>query len=210
MTRNELRQLIALRLGNRTDLNDAIDLHIRLAQTELEKQGMLPWFLSELTTISLSADATSVAVPTGFLREYETLPLLYDASGVYVRKLQKADYDEITSCYPEANTGSPKVYALVNETLYFRPVPDAAYSVKMFAYIADTELATDVANAWSMSSPMSLVAEAGKMVSQYILNTQAYAGFEALAAEAVQSLRVANDSRDMANRLDSMGGSHGT
>lgn len=206
MTRNDIRQLVALRLGNRTDLDDAIDLHIRLAQPELEKMEDLPWFLAAASTLTLTQDVEYVDVPTGFLREYEADSFkLYDASGTAVRRLEKADYEDLVACWGDA-TGSPRGYALVGNRFYFRPIPDAAYTVKTMLYFKEDELSTDTSNNWTTETPMLMVAEVGKMVSQYVQNNTALQGFMALAQEARQNLLVANQGREMANREDSFGG----
>ena len=73
MTRDEVVQLIAWRLGNRKDMGERIISEMRFVQSMvLEQNSWHPWFLEKNWTGGvLEAGATEVALPTDYLAEVE-------------------------------------------------------------------------------------------------------------------------------------------
>jgi len=169
MDRGTAIQEIAYRLGNRTDLNARILSVMDQVQADiLEKDTFLPWFLlSEDKYITTTSGEERVPLPTGFLREYEGGTLWYYDSTADVpwTPLIKDEHQDLRSALGDTidSPGAPAYYALTGSYFRLAPVPDAAYTLYIKAWIADTlpsALLNDTtSNLWLTNAPQRLITE---------------------------------------------------
>lgn len=201
---------VAKKLGNRTDLNTSIQAEIQLAQAELEASRTLPWFLlqEELYT-TVAADATSVGVPSDFLREYEGGALwIEDASTGKFTRLTKVHFDDLRSVEYDEEDTNPTYYALAGGNFYLAPPPAADTRLRIMCYRRAETLSDDAdTNVWLDNNPELLIAKAGMRMAQYLRSTELFAMFQSQYSENMSSQEQANVAREMENFEASMGGS---
>jgi hypothetical protein len=186
-TRNDIRSVIASRLGDRDDLNDSIDLEIRYAQTALENRGLLPWFLVQRRYLSATtADTERMSLPTGWLREYGENVFEVLGTDGYWYGLRKLDVDRLDIEYGNATEARPEAYAISANELVLAPIPDASYSIRIRAFYAGAdELTSDVTNAWLTYSPDHIIAAAGKrMAAGYLRDIDMATIFDGMLKDA--------------------------
>jgi len=160
MTRNELRALIALRLGNRTDLDDRIDAEIQLAQADLEGEAWLPWFLLTQTT-TLQTDAVntdrvdlSTDLPDFILPHEESNWEWQDSTGAWI-PIEKR-YDLREQQYVDSRVfdeSTPAIYTLVGSTLILYPDPGAQLTLRGWYFSKADTLSSDIENGWTKYAP---------------------------------------------------------
>lgn len=202
---------IAKKLGNRTDLDDSIKAEIQLAQGELEAGRTLPWFLiqSEQYTI-VAANAKTVALPTGFIREYEDGALwIEDADAGTFEKLEKVHLDDLRAVEGSGDEDqAPEYYALAGLQFHIAPAPIADTRLRIMCYTAAGALAADAdTNVWLQYTPEVLLAKAGMRMAQYLRSTELFIMFQSQYTEAMQALEHSTVARAMENFEASMGGS---
>lgn len=210
MLRDDAVNLIALQLGNRTDLNATIITAMQLVQdTELEATGVLmPWFLlTESASTVLAAGEARVALPNDFILEDEDWGLgIEDENGV-IKWLRKEDYDVLQATYGDG-TGKPKYYSLNGSYFYMFPKnPDADEVIHMRYYArADNITSGNIENAWLKHAPDAVMAYTGFYIADRILqNAELASKFAAAKQAAFVRLVTHNESRMHANRQYRMG-----
>jgi len=212
MLRNAARDLLALRLGNRTDLNANIVAEMQLAQTALEKAKVTRklWFLlSEESETACIGDSVEerIQLPSDYLAEYEDGDLvLIDADGDEVF-LEKKAWDSLRRAYRDTDAGTPAYYALVGDYLRLFPTPDSNYAVWMVYYKAALALTTDIENAWLANAPELLITATGKRMAQYMQNPKLFTTFDGQYKEAEGDILKAQTAREVDNQELEMGGS---
>jgi len=90
------------------------------------------------TTVSTVSGTETIALPTDFVM-IKTLILSGNPVGVLIQK----DLTTLYSDAPSAAVGLPSAYAAFGASLYLRPVPDAARSLRMFYYAGPTPLSAE-------------------------------------------------------------------
>ena len=207
MTRDEAVAFINDRLGDRTGLTTKIQNEIKVAQTRLEGSAELPWFLLTLNTSLVTVASTqTVAVPTGFLRAHEDIPLyLIDPDGRRVR-LEKSSYDALEREPELDDPGQPSDYDLIGLNWYLFPIPDAVYSLRSFHYLADTVLSTNIENNWLKYAPGTLIGEAGYWIARYLRDPEATQYFRDYRDEDIRRMQIENEARKQASAAAFMGG----
>lgn len=211
MLRDVARDSIASKLGERTDLNDAIEAEMIVSQeTRLEGNAALkPWFLESIMTEigTTTIDDNTLALPSDFLGEIDGQGIwVYVAGGDPVwTKLRKDDFDIATERLTEP--GKPKRYSLqAGDTLILHPTPDAAYSIRMRYYQKQTALTTNIENAWlANAADMMIYDVARQLAKDKLQNDKMSARYKTDFADAVQRVFVENESRKHTNRFYGMG-----
>lgn len=203
MDRSAAVSIIKGRLArwNDTVLTDYIVTELQAAQQRAEMHAPLPWFLlTESTYTTTTIDDERVELPSDFLREAEEDAFwIEDEDGNDVL-LRKDDYYAIKQRWPDS--GRPRRYALVGRYLRLRPLPDAAYTVRMIYYGKDALLTTDVENKWLEHAPEVLIAEAGYIIAaRYVRNDAAAQEFKMDLARAWKEVEIMNQARLDANRI---------
>lgn len=181
MTRDEIVALIARRVGNRTGMDDDIVEELKLAQTQLEAEAELPWFLlSEMSTSNhVTAGEERVSLPSDYLRHYEDGFLWYydDTAADPWVEIPKDDYRILKAAY--TGTGIPKRHALRGLNLTLHPTPAAAYTLKMVYFQQADPLTTNIENVWGKYAPDVLLNRAGIAVAENLQHAEALGRFTA-------------------------------
>lgn len=224
MTRDQAVSLILNRVGQRGGLFGPLDANlqaqviteIQVQQEELEDGsalGFMPWFLETDYTngaFVTSASSALVALPTGFLREWDDEPvtLFYqDAtqSDPWV-PLVKDDFNALKVNLGETPAGKPAGYCLVGANIKVFPNPDAVYALRQLCYIGDTSLSTNVENNWLKYAGGLLVGRTGKVVAGYgIRDEEATAFFTDMETKGLDALLRTHTARKEAGRMRMMG-----
>ena len=213
MTRDEAVSLMLEQLGFRTDLSSNCITHLKLAQIQLEKGPTKPWFLiSAQLSLATIAGTETVAVPTGFIQEYDQATLKYvpdDSEGLADEvDLVKGTYDVLRVNFREVESGAPQAYALMNGNFHIFPLPDAVYSLKLIQYTKDTVLDTNIENAWLRESPKLLIGAAGKELAAALRDSAAMATFQRWENEDRLLTFSETISKEMAGFDMQVGGPH--
>ncbi len=108
--------------SHRTDLDTKIPAFVLLAEKRI-KTLLRPRVNEATATISTVAGVASVAMPARLLHTYAlSIP------GV-MPKLEYMTIGQLNRAFSPDDVGAPRAYTTVNDTVYFGPTPDAAYSV---------------------------------------------------------------------------------
>lgn len=217
MNKSDAVDIVAYRLGNRTDLDTRIGQEMSLVQeTRLERSELpLPWFLlTENAYIDTVASEQRLPVPSNFLREYENGALWYYVSGADVEwtMLCKDSEQILRAALGDtlSATGKPSHYSLTGDYFRLYPVPDAVYRIYMKYYAQDTLITavSDTAeNSWLKYAPDLLISETLlKMSRQLRMRPQAVQEFEKDVADARRRFLVDVEARKHTNRRYIMGG----
>jgi hypothetical protein len=100
----------------------------------------------KVTTLVTVNGTSTVAVPSDWLSTY-SLAVLTPVTLVYTFLYNK-DVEYIREAYPAVtSTGTPKYYALLDETLLLGPTPDAAYTLSL-NYMAYPTSITTATTSW--------------------------------------------------------------
>jgi hypothetical protein len=202
---------VAKKLGNRTDLDASIQAEMLLAQVELEAARTLPWFLlSAEQYTDIDAGATSVEVPSNFLREYEEGALwLEDTTATNsFTKLEKTHFDTLRRVESTGESDEvPAYYSLVGNQFFLAPPPAEAARLRIIFYERAATLASSTdTNDWLTHNPEILISKTGMRMAQYLRSTELFAMFQSQYIEAVQAQEQANVAREMENFEACMGG----
>jgi hypothetical protein len=168
MLRDDVVKLLAWRLGSRKNFTDRILAEMEYAQRSvLETNEWLPWFLeTEMANTTTVAGDNRVALPDDFLLEIEEQHLWYVNSEGKELVLGKADYDFLQARYALTENGEPAHYALGSQ-FYIFPTPDAAYTLHLRYYAADTSMIIDnVETKWLKHASDLVIAAAGKELAE--------------------------------------------
>lgn len=195
MTRDQIRDLIALRLGNRTDLNDRIVSEMQLVQDDLEQGDFLPWFLTTLID-TLANDVTNTdiidlpSVLPDFILPLEDVDLeWYDGTSwvgldkrYSMRELQHADsriFDE----------NIPAMYTIIGTQVRIYPDPGEVKTFRWWYSAKQTVLTIDGTNGWTANAPELFASmTCAKMAPQLQMAdmVQVYAGMAGIAMERLR------------------------
>jgi len=208
MVRDSVVALLAERLNNRTDLNDAIILEMQLAQSiRLEQNGRFqPWFMLTTRVIfPTTANVETVSAPADFVMEVEEqgLWVLNPDTAVW-GKLGKVSEEVGMGLYTA--TGLPLKYSLTNDTIVLYPTPDDAYSIRMRYAGAQPDLSTNIENDWLKYATDLMIAEVGYAIaSTKMQNDKLASAFAVDKEKAWQRLWLMHEARQHVNQNYSMG-----
>ncbi len=210
MLRDDALSLLATRL-TRADLVTEGLAEMQLAQSRLELQAFLPWFLiKETTALVTAANQDTIALPSDFLRETEedegkfwltdtsVTPTLYT-------ELEKRTHGLLVAEFPDDIAAQPQKYAVVGSLIYLRPVPDAAYTTRLMYYGRAEALTSNIENAWLLNAPELLIARTGMQLSRYDADKGMYDMFKEDYALALIELHTADEARRQAGMDALMG-----
>ena len=205
MTRDEAVADIKVQLGFKTSLDATIVTALQTAQEEAEKAPYLPLFLRSAITTPVTIAATeAVALPTGFLREWNEDGLYYYNSSLEYVPLVKDTIAHNRLTFP--GVGQPQGYSITEGSFLLFPTPDAVYNLKIIYYKADEVLSSDIENQWLRDGSKFLRGEAGKKVAFGLRDIVAYNQFERMAFEGMKDIRDFEVAQEEEGRTVSMGG----
>jgi hypothetical protein len=108
--------------AHRTDLDTKIPAFVLLAEKRI-KTMLRPRANETVATVTLTPGVASTAMPSRLLHTYAlSIP------GVMPR-LEYMTIGQLNRVFSPDDVGAPRAYTTVNDTVYFGPTPDAAYSV---------------------------------------------------------------------------------
>lgn len=197
---------------NGSNIDSIIESELQLAQIRLESGPLYPWFLLEdKQDISLAANTESVAVPTGFIAEWDELrpgAMWYQTTPGKWKRLTKSMYDDMLRVYVES--GEPRAYTLIGDLYYFRPIPTTTTTLRLIYFKQDNTIVQGgTENGWLKYAPDLIIGLAGRTVARQYANMEAAAqAFEAMAAEAQQRLIGLNAQRIEAAMNRMVGGNY--
>lgn len=221
MLRDAAVSIIKSRLGNiqGTAHDNMIVANMQLIQSfVLERGHELPWFLevdsnAEGTNMTTTANVETVDLPTNFLREQDEVryPLLrVDSSaesGYY--PLEKMDYTVAVGRYVTGDgatqAGRPIKYAIIGEKVYFRYIPDAAYTLRLFYVKSDTVLDSNIENQWLKYAADLVIAETCRQTAEDLQYQKLIDKFRQDGLLARERVRRETVSRREAGFMRSMG-----
>jgi hypothetical protein len=188
------------RFGSSTALDADILAELKLAQTRLETDPVLPWsLLTELAAITLTAGESRIIVPADMIREYDGGSLeVLDAEGKE-HPIKKGIWENIRYDSRYATNALPKKYATVGGYFRLRPIPNAAYVLKMIYWKEDAVITVGAENNWLKYHPDLVIAEAGQVIATGLKNEAAVKMFVNTAAAERTRLLIANEAREHAN-----------
>lgn len=203
LLRDAAVSLLKQRMGNNND--SSLDAHIvtemKLAQSSLEQEASLPWFLVEEGETSVTAgDRAFVPTAEGtraFIMPFPDVPFyIYKASETEEDKVMISpdDYRDLWNRYgTDADAFPPRAYAndlkAVHSYALF-PKPSVDCVVVVPGYYADAELNTDITNKWLTYAPEVLINLTGKVICGFYTALESYASnFAAREGEARMALK---------------------
>lgn len=197
MTLDDIKEMIAGRLGQRTDLDAMIYREVRQAQRTLEKTPPYPWFL--LTSLSTDYSTQSNTLPTDFIETLDDTLYILKATADVTAYTTPA---RVTGGYLEhvitssTNTGRPRNFTLLGTSLFLYGPPDVSYSVFLPYYAKDDVLAGALSeNLWTTYAEDVLIAIAGRQVARNIRDAERAAEFYDDGVEAKKRMGQETTSR---------------
>ena len=190
-----------------TVLDAEILVELKLAQTQVERGPILPWFLIKEKYAKLTVDEPRVAIPTDFLREAEESALYAISTAGTWTPLDKDHLDNLRKEYEGQTSAIPEKYMLLGGYFWCYPIPDSTYTVRMNYYAADTALATgDSGNLWSTYYPDLLMGLAGQNLAIHFRALDIKTRFDEMVLVARQQMLQDETGRELANFEGLMGG----
>lgn len=197
-------------LGFRDDLVDEIIASLKEAVRLLETGRSLPDFLlQDEQTLTVPAGTANVALPTGFIREWQEQPLRYTAasSPSTIVILEKLDYKIGEQRFPPDDTdaGAPVAYSLVNGAIKFWPAErDVEYTLRWAYYKHSVALTSNVSNnEWldeTDGSPEALIGRAGMIIAADLNDNPNLQKFSSMYNIAWNGITSESDLGDQENR----------
>jgi len=210
MLRNTAVRLLAQRLNNRTDLDEAIIQEMQLAQEMRMEQGgrFTPWFMvTEYATKLTDPQENRIPVPDDFVIELEEEPVWVLATDGVWKPLTKKGEGALQQYFGETLQLLPTHYALEGDHFTLFPVPDQAYQVRFRYGARQAPLTTNIENSWLKFAPDLMIGEVGEAVAMHVMqNDKLAAGFTKTKNEAWERLFIMNEARIHANRSYQMEG----
>lgn len=197
------------RAGDTVLRADAILEFTRMLQS-WERSPFNPWFLEKVATgLTTVANQQTLAIPTDYL-------LLVEDTDVFVvnadgddQTLERGFHEDLENKYANADAGLPKTYDIFANLLYFGPVPEATFAIKL-KYFANTTVPPDdgatLTNAWVVNAEdFCITALASRLVQDYIKDDKRAAILTTQAAGLRAELHKYNEARkhvDMNYEID--------
>lgn len=216
MIRDLAVDILMGRLGNRTSttLQQAvIDEMVFVQENLLEGRAELPWFLlTNTVSVSTVTDTVSLALPTGFLMEWEEGEIYLQNSDGSETALIKEDWDILKTETTLDGTGKPTHYDIAGDNYLFRKTPDAVYELQQRYYKEALSLAgiygdaANIENAWLKEASDWLIAETGVVVASQRLQSDKMANMfmkqSDLAMKRIMTKHIARIESNKVRQMD--------
>jgi hypothetical protein len=219
VTRDDIKDALIIRLGQRSDLSNNIDMEIQFAQNWVENRPFLPWFLQTTgEDFTLMPGISFYKLPDAFLRELDvagikgSLLVADMVDGVVTtgsfEEARKYEPGVLDVRYINTDPCKPLGYSIVGDFLSVAPVPDKEYCARWRTYYARAARLNSAGaqNAWTRESPDSLIAATGlRMAMGYLKSEKVYAEFRAYFDETEAALMKADVARQEAGIVRILG-----
>lgn len=141
---------------DRTDLTSYIPDFVALAEARIARDLRIRRQVVSSNLLT-TADVQSVSLPSDFL-ELENITLTSTTPNASLAVVTPEILDRK---FPESSrTGQPEVYAIIGDSIYFGPTPDAVYTCQIQYYGRIAALATTPTNWLLTNHPMIYLAGA--------------------------------------------------
>ena len=182
MTNSEFYDYILKRV--RRDGDTVVRADVILEVTRLmqswEKGSFHPWFLETVASgLVTVADTQTISEPTDY-------GLLIEDTDVFVvdedgddNTLERGYHENLENKYANEDAGLPKTYDFFGGLIYFGPVPDAVYTIKLKYYANSTVPPDDndpVTNPWVLNAEDYCITAAAERIVRYYLKNSKLAG----------------------------------
>lgn len=210
MTRDEAVGQIQQILGFRTDLVTEIQNALIFQQNELEHEPQLPFFLlAETLTLTCTAHTERMAMPTGFLREWEEDGLYVmepDSDPVTWLKLDKDEPKYLRTALQELGEAIPVAYAYDDTSYLLFPTPDVQYTFRQIYYKSEPVLSSNITNKWLTNLPYLLIGRAGALLAGSARDQVALQIFTSFIQSETAKLNAWTTDRETAGKRLVVGG----
>ena len=208
MTKTELFQILAWRLGDRDDLNPRMETELNFVQDYvLEANAWLPWFLvTEESEALLVAGERRLPLPTDFLSELEESALWLELTDGTTEELPKGAFDVLARKHQ--GEGKPLAYSVQGEYFHLFPIPDLPYKVFMRYNQKDSRITDEgTPSRWLKYCADLVLAELGFVLAgKHIKDAGLAAAFQADAQASWKKLYDRHIAQQEINQARSMGG----
>jgi hypothetical protein len=219
VTREEIKDSLIVRLGQRSDLSTSIEREIKMAQIWLENRPFLPFFLQKNDyTVNTASCLRNYALPSDFLREVDVAGIKgsflvgeVDESPCGLsdfHEMRKYDPGVLDVRYVNAAPGMPAGYAIQGPEFLVGPAPDKVYLILLRSYYAKGAelISNSSSNVWTNNSPDSLIAATGlRMAMGFLKSEKVYAEFRGYFDEVEQALMKTDVARQEAGVVRTFG-----
>lgn len=210
MTRDEAVGQIQQILGFRTDLVTEIQNALIFQQNELEHEPQLPFFLlAEVLNLTCTASTERMAVPTGFLREWEEDGLYVmepDSDPVTWIPLEKDEPKYLRVALQEQGQAIPVAYAFDDTSYLLFPTPDRIYTFRQIYYKSEPVLSSNITNKWLTNLPYLLIGRAGALLAGSARDQVALQIFTSFIQSETAKLNAWTTDRELAGKKLVIGG----
>lgn len=208
MTKTELFQILAWRLGDRGDLTSRMGTELDFVQDYvLESNVWAPWFLvTEESEATLVVGERRLPLPEDFLSELEESALWLELPDGTTKELTKGAFDVLARKYQ--GSGTPLSYSVQGEYFHLFPIPDLTYKVYMRYNQKDSRITNEaVVSRWLKYCADLVLAELGYVLAgKHIKDANLAAAFQAEAQASWKKLYDRHVAQQEINQARSMGG----
>lgn len=186
---------------NSSTFDDYLLDEFNAAIDELEEGPYYPYFLEQEASVNISAGTRYATLPTGFLEQTDVPPVV-EVSGelIPLTKMPRAllDVDPRFGETVGSEQGQPRYYAMDANRIYLGPTPDINYTVYLYGYFADEDIALDADETlWLKYAASVVMAKVGLIIaSAYVENPRAVNYFSAEFARNYTRLLQRNAARE--------------
>lgn len=177
-------QTSVINFSHRSDLDAMIPDFIRLAEDkvyaliESDRQDVK-------TTLEMVADQEFVTLPTDFI-EFRSLAI---ANNGYTDTLDYLAPDQYQNQYTDTTTGFPRVYTIIGDALYARPIADDAYTLTAIYSARLATLSVSNTTNWLLTNyPMVYLYASLEQLAKYIKDEAATLAHQAIWTDLVMGI----------------------
>lgn len=203
MTKQQVIDLIADRLGNRSAMDGRIVMELDASQEYHEQSPFHPWFLAASTTVV--ATSSVVSLPTDFIAPLEDQELLLDMdSGEPLVSLFDWQVGSL-----RLQTGRPRYYVLGPTQVALYPAPSEPASLRLSYYARQplvSSLSAGGTNQWLVFAPLVLANYAGAKIAMHLRGLEVSQLFMSNYQEAVSNLMRLDAAWRQGGKIQLLGG----
>lgn len=166
--------------GLTADIRDYVETAIDYYKTERL------WFNEQESTANVSTGQVSVSFPTNFTQIDELILVDGDTRYGDEAGFHRVPWQTVAE-WEEDDTGQPYVWAVFDEQIFFRPIPDKAYELRASGVREFTEVSasasTGATNAWMTDGEALIRSHVKADLYEHVLRNQGMADRMRIAAQ---------------------------
>lgn len=204
MLRDKAADIIAARLGFRTDLRETIIFEMQTVQAEeLEQDNEFkPWFLfRDISTLETNPNRDWIDLPADFLLQVDDIWLYYNEPDVDPEEnpwkpIMGNVMSEAIGWQIGTTESRPRIASIQGTRVYVRPTPTQALPLRLVYFAREPALTTNITNNWlRYASDWLISATAAKIARLYLQDDKAGMLQEAEALKARKRLWLKTETR---------------